>query len=341
MSGRFLVRAVESGDESALLSLAKTVHSVSLPVDAARMDERIALSCSSFAAEIPSEDRRYVFVLVDLEKGHTIGTSTIVARQGTPERPHFFFKVSRREHYSSVLQSGHVHVTLQLGENLDGPTELAGLVIESGYRRHPQRLGMLTSLTRFNFIATHRDAFRDRLLAQVMGNVTPDGRNLLWDYLGRRFVNLSYLEADEFCRRSNLFIRELFPDGEIYASILPPEARNLIGTVGPDAGGAYKLLTSLGFTETGEIDPFDGGPYLEAVIDDVELIAETKSVDIVGVTEKGGSSSIISTTLGGTFRATSALCQWGEGGLLVAPVALDVLGISVGDRVVTTPGDRR
>ena len=62
----------------------------------------------------------------------------------------------------------------------------------------------------------------------MMGPLTPDSGTPLWEYLGRRFINLSYREADLFSSRSKEFLLNLWPKGEVFVSLLPPEARALI-----------------------------------------------------------------------------------------------------------------
>ena len=86
-------------------------------------------------------------------------------------------------------------------------------------------------MIRFHFMGLRPHRFSERVIAEMMGRISPDNRNLLWDYLGRRFINLSYKEADLFCQHSKEFMTSLFPPGEIYASLLPAEARNLIAKV--------------------------------------------------------------------------------------------------------------
>ena len=86
---------------------------------------------------------------------------------------------------------------------------------------------------RFLYIARHRAAFRDEVLSELMPPLEEDGRSLLWEALGRHFTGLSYQEADRLSRENKEFIRTLFPQDPIYASLLPASAQALIGQVGP------------------------------------------------------------------------------------------------------------
>lgn len=109
------------------------------------------------------------------------------------------------------------------------------------------KLGRLLSLVRFHFIALNRDLFSDRIIAELMGPLSADGHSTMWEYLGRRFINLTYEEADRFCQYSKEFMINLLPREEIYLTLLPPEARAVVGQVGPETLPARRMLEKLGF----------------------------------------------------------------------------------------------
>ena len=99
----------------------------------------------------------------------------------------------------------------------------------------------------------------------MMAPISADGRNVFWEHFGRRFINLSYVEADRFCQYSREFMTSLLPHEDMYLTLLPPEARQGIAQVGKDTVPARKMLEALGFKYCGRIDPFDGGPHLEVM----------------------------------------------------------------------------
>ena len=123
---------------------------------------------------------------------------------------------------------------------------------------------------------TEADLAADRVIAEMMGPITMDGQSILWEYFGRRFIPLSYSEADKHCQISREFISALLPKEDIYLSLLPPEARDVVGKVGAETIPARKMLEKLGFAYTDTIDPFDGGPHLEAVTDDIPIVRGTR-----------------------------------------------------------------
>ena len=281
MGRMFVIRQAKLDDAASLLKLAKMVHFINLPADPAIINQKIHRSRKSFLGRMEDErERQFMFILEDVETGNVIGTSSVIACISWPGRPHTYFQVRRREMYSQDLQTGQVHMTLQFGTDESGPSEIGGLILSPSYRRHKERLGSFLSLVRFHFMARHRAWFADRIIAEMMGALTATSSNLLWEYLGRRFINLDYTEADMFCQHSKEFITSLMPRDEIYASLLPAEARKLIGTVGRETEPAKAMLMKLGFKYDGQIDPFDGGPYLEAQVDDISLVRDTRSAKL-------------------------------------------------------------
>ncbi|MHC5022518.1 MAG: arginine N-succinyltransferase, partial [Planctomycetota bacterium] len=239
----FLIRQARADDAATLLRFGRMVHSKNLPTAHDLILGKVRRSRRSFIGEVTERtEREFLFVLEDTQTGNVIGTSSIIAALGGPDRPHLYLQVRKHEHYSQDLQTGQVHVTLQLQADDSGPTEIGGLILSPTYRGRQEHLGSLLSLVRFHFIGLHRDWFAERIVAEMMGPLTPDSRNTLWDYLGRRFINLSYEEADRFSRDSKEFVLSLLPRGEIYVSLLPPEARNLIGKVGSEAEPALGML---------------------------------------------------------------------------------------------------
>ena len=334
----FLIRQATVDDASTLLKLAKMVHFINLPADPDIIRTKIVRSRKSFAGKSDSDrEREFMFVVEDTETGNMIGTSSIVSKISWPGHPHTYFQVRKREHYSDDLQTGQVHTTLEFGTDESGPTEIGGLILGPSYRGHKDKLGMQLSLVRFHFIGLNRQWFADRILAEMMGPLTPDSRNLLWEYLGRRFINLSFTEADRFCQRSKEFITSLFPKGEIYLSLLPPEARNLVGRVGTETEPAKRLLERIGFAYQGRIDPFDAGPYLEAQVDDIALVKTTKPVTLKGTTTRCPDIGFVSTHGAAGFRAMRCPIAESDDGVSIPPEVADVLEVKPGESIGVTP----
>lgn len=240
------------------------------------------LAAGGGLASLMQDSDLFMLVLEDLsvldEKGNpgaVLGTSQIITKMGGPGRPNVSFRLSRKEMFSSTLQVGATHILAKLFLDESGPTEIGGLILQPSYRGHKLRLGRLLSLIRFHVMGLYRPLFSDRVLAEMMGPLTPDGHNTMWEYLGRRFINLTYAEADSFCQFSKEFMTSLLPHEEIYLTLLPPEARAVIGQVGPETVPARRMLEKLGFAYRDHIDPFDGGPHLEAATSDIAIVKNT------------------------------------------------------------------
>lgn len=330
----FFIRQAQPDDAATLLKLAKMVHFINLPADPDIISRRIMQSRLSFEGKARNKrDRVFMFVLEDSETGNVIGTSSVVSCISWPGRPHTFLQVRKREFFSQDLQTGAVHLTVQLGTDETGPTEIGGLILGPSYRGHPMRLGAMLSLVRFHFIGLNRKHFADKVIAEMMGPLTPDSRNLLWEYLGRRFINLQYAEADRFCQHSKEFITSLMPKEEIYVSLLPPEARALIGRVGPETEPARAMLEGLGFRYHGQIDPFDGGPYLEAAMDDIALVKSSRSATLAEGAGPFDNEGLVSAVGAYGFRAVRTEFSLDGDTLVVSPEHVELLGASVGGTV--------
>ncbi|WP_437969579.1 arginine N-succinyltransferase [Sorangium sp. So ce260] len=276
----FEIRAAVTGDEEQLLYVARHLNSVNLPNNRDAIHEIVAESHKSFSGAIQDPRlRQYVFVLVDLTKGDRgmiVGTSMIIAQLGRRGIPYIFFDVLDEEKYSATIDKHFHHTVLRIGYSYNGPTEIGGLVLMPGYRQGPERLGTMISYVRFLYMAARADLFQEEILAELMPPLEPDGTSHLWEALGRKFTDMSYAEADLLSKKNKEFIKGLFPEGTIYASLLPEDAQRVIGKVGSQTRGVEKLLRRIGFRYAHRVDPFDGGPHFTARMDEISLVSDTR-----------------------------------------------------------------
>ncbi|MCA9613821.1 MAG: arginine N-succinyltransferase [Myxococcales bacterium] len=270
---RYEIRAVSTADADDLAELASFLDSVNLPHDRREIAPIIEHSEQSFSGEVKDPNKReYRFVLRDLDEDKTIGTSLVVAQLGRRDAPYIYFEVRKEERYSQSLDKHFIHHVLSIGYSYDGPTEIGGLVMHPESRRVKEKLGLQISYVRFLFIAMHRERFQSQLLAELLPPLEADGTSHLWEAVGRRFTDMTYREADRLSKRNKEFIRGLFPEGDIYASLLADDARDVIGRVGPQTKGVEKMLRRVGFRYVDRVDPFDGGPHFMAPTDEVTLV---------------------------------------------------------------------
>ena len=276
----FLIREALPSDLDDVMLVARHLNSVNLPADREAVHDILDLSRRSFSGEVAASRREFVFALEDGDERRVIGTSMVHAQHGHRGKPHIYFDVYDEERYSDTLDRHFVHRVLRLGFNYNGPTEIGGLALLPEYRGHPKKLGRALSYLRFLFIAAHRDAFRDDVISELLPPLEADGTSLLWEALGRRFTGLSYQEADRITQANKEFIRSLFPGSPIYTSLLPEEARAIIGAVGPATRGVERMLRAVGFRYANRIDPFDGGPHFHVRTDDIKLVKAARKLPV-------------------------------------------------------------
>jgi arginine N-succinyltransferase len=337
-----LLRDVQKTDLASLGRLAAVLNTMNLPDDERALGALIDKSVRSFSGRVKSpKEREYLFVLEDLRHEKIIGTSMVIAQHGTRESPHIFFEVSEREHYSASIDQHMRHKVLSIAYNYEGPTEIGGLVVDPPYRSTPEKPGKQLSYVRFLFMAMHRRLFRERVLAELLPPLMPDGRSHLWESVGSRFTGLSYQEADLLSRRNKEFIKELFPSSDIYASLLPKKARQVLGEVGAETRGVQRMLERIGFKYVERIDPFDGGPHFEANLQDVTLVRRFRTARVhpedleaegedmlVGVSRDTGRNR---------FRAVRTQVRLDHKSAILPARVKEVLGLEPGAKISCVP----
>ncbi|MGD0675748.1 MAG: arginine N-succinyltransferase [Polyangiaceae bacterium] len=287
MNVSYEIRSAVPADEDQLLEVAKHLNTVNLPADRAEIRSLLSHAGESFAATVRDPRRReYVFVLVDCDRKRIVGTSMIIAQLGRRDAPYIYVDVFEEERYSATLDKHFRHVVLKIGYAYNGPTEIGGLIVDPEYRKKPERLGLLISYVRFLYIKMHRESFRDELLAELLPPLEPDGTSHLWDAVGRKFTEMTYADADRLSKKNKEFVKGLFPEGAIYASLLPQNAQDVIGKVGAQTRGVEQMLRRIGFRYAWRVDPFDGGPHFTAVTDEVSLVQRAHRARVRGWLER-------------------------------------------------------
>ncbi len=339
---RYEIRGALGADEEALLELARHLNSVNLPNDRGHVRRLLEHSEKSFRGEVPERKRKFVFLICDRENGRALGTSTIIAQLGRRDAPYIYLDVIDEEKYSSALDRHFHHTVLRIGFSYDGPTELGGLVVAPEHRNAPERFGRLISSVRFLYIAEHRTLFRDQLLAELLPPLEPDGTSHLWEAFGRRFTGMSYAEADLLSSENKSFIRDLFPSGNVYASLLSADARSVIGKVGAQTKGVEKMLRRVGFRYARRIDPFDGGPHFVAPVEEVTLIQNSLRLPLqrsAAEPSAGTPHALVARSFAEApfFRAVSVPAATSREHVTIAESAASVLGAADGDVLAVLP----
>jgi arginine N-succinyltransferase len=339
-----LLRDAQRSDLKGLAALAAELDSVNLPDNPRALGQIVDRSVRSFTGRIADPlERAYVFVAEAPGTGRLVGTSMVIAKHGTRESPCTFFTLSEKEHYSSSLDRHFRHTILSLGYHFDGPTEVGGLVVRPGARRAAEKAGKQLSFVRFLYMAMHRNHFRETVLAELMGPLTPDGKSAFWEAFGAGFTGLDYQAADKLSRENKEFIQQLFPPFDVYASLLPAPARRAIGAVGAKAKPVQDMLERLGFRFVQRIDPFDGGPHYEALLESISLVKAYRTAVLAEAPLRGEAPErLVARTLPSgpsRFRAVRTPARLTAGRLALPAGATRLLSARPGEMLHLVPFD--
>src|SRR5438093_6740556 len=271
------MREATAADLSQILRLARLLDSINLPTEEDDMAALIQRSVLSFRSEIKERaDGMYLCVREDCATGHLVGTSMIIAKHGTPESPHFYLEMAADQRYSKTLKKMFRHTYLTLRRCIDGPTEVGGLIVDPPFRQNAGKVGKQLSFVRFLYLAMYPEHFEDEVVAEMMPPLTADKESLFWECYGKRVTGLSFREADKLSTKDKEFIDALFPSIPLYVCMLPVEVQEQIGQVGPDTRGAVHLLEKVGLRFLRHVDPFDGGPYYGAKVEETVLVRQLR-----------------------------------------------------------------
>ena len=277
----FLIREARTTDHRSLLRLARELDSINLPTDSAELREALVRSTRSFHGRVANRARAvYIFCAEEIATREVAGASMIIGQHGTPQSPHYYLEIDSDERYSARLRKMFRHTYLRLRHSMDGPSEVAGLIVTQAMRHRPERIGKQLSWIRFVYIGRHLKRFQDRVIAEMLPPTLGDHGNVFWDHYGRRVTGLSFREADRLSIHDKEFIRALFPDAPLYTFLLPEEVRASIGSVRDESRGAVKLLEQAGMKFLNHIDPFDGGPYYGAATAELVPIRQRRTLKL-------------------------------------------------------------
>ncbi|RUR37920.1 arginine N-succinyltransferase [Vreelandella populi] len=274
------IRPIARADVDGLLALAQQagVGFTSLPNNREFLAGKIEASARAFEERTPVNNRLYFFVLEDEDNGELAGCCAIEGQVGN-EVPFYNYRLGTLAHSSVQLDLHRTIDTLFLSSDHTGDAEVCSLFLRPEYRgeanRH-LRNGALLSKARWLFIAQFRDRFPEKVLAEMRGVFDENNRSPFWESLGKHFFPMDFSEADRLTGLGQKsFIGELMPRFPIYTTFMAEEARACIGQVHRHTRPALEMLKKEGLRWEGYIDIFDGGPTVEAYIDDVRAVRDS------------------------------------------------------------------
>lgn len=333
----FIIRPVRHEDLYQLVDLARQFNLLNLPGDKKVLSQKIERSLASFTGTLPKSQSEYLFVLEDSEEQLVVGSSLIMAKHGTEEIPHNYFKVLKVNHYSEDLGIGFIHQVLRFQTDENGPTEIGGLLVDKLYRRRPEKLGKQMSLSRFLYMGMYPERFERRVLCELTPPLTDEGRSEFWESLGRRFTGLPYQEADLLSQTHKEFISSLFPTQDIYLCLLDAKARSVVGRVGEQTKPAQHLLENIGFEYLDEVDPFDGGPHYGAETSEIAPIAQGQVCSVAEAKEAQFKEIGLVAVYRDEFRCALGSFELRDGQIVVAPKLRQMLELEPGEKVYISP----
>ncbi|MEO7635667.1 MAG: arginine N-succinyltransferase [Sphingomicrobium sp.] len=335
----FRIRPARADDVAAIFDMAKLTGGgfTNLPPDEATLEAKIARSDASFArTEEVQSGELYVFVMEDPKTKAIRGTCQVFGQVGVVQ-PFYSYHLSTLTQTSPELGKTFRNQTLTLTTNLEGSSEVGGLFL------HPEARaggwGSLLARSRYLFIKQHRARFGDVTLAELRGVMDDAGNSPFWDALAGRFFDMTFPEADQFnAVHGTKFIADLMPKTPIYIALLDEAAKAVIGHPHPSGRGALKMLEQEGFFFDRYVDIFDGGPTVTADTDDIRTIKEAQEAMVAAIAPGGTKQMLVATRhlkeFAACFATVSAL---GDKNIAIDPEAAELLGVTVGDTVLTAP----
>ncbi|MBI4226652.1 MAG: arginine N-succinyltransferase [Candidatus Omnitrophica bacterium] len=334
----FRIRQARVSDLPALWPLARQLDSYNLPADRRVLTRLVATSVRAFRGAVPKPTARYLFVMERPRDHRVVGCSLIIAKHGTPSRPHFWLDVTTAPGWGPALR---------LGMTTDGPTELGGLVLLPRFRGHRERLGRQLSYARVAYLAAHPERGEPEILVEYLPPLTRAGDSRFWRAFGGPLTGLSYREADRRSVTDTAFIRRAFPRTPVPLDRFPPAVRRDLGVVHPAAAGACRRLRAIGFRDLRQVEPFDGGPYYGARLADLTLVRRMRPGRLVAAAEQGLSPQgtvpvprdglLCTAPARGEFRAVAATYRWRHDQVEVSAMVMKMLEGQPGMPVHVTP----
>ena len=347
----FYIRPIARDDVASVLALSERTGTglTTLPANRERLASRIERSLASFAGTAERADQCYMFVLVDGLSGNAtgdpdriVGISAIEAAVGLTE-PFYNFHVGTLVHASRALDVYTVAPTLFLANDHTGHTELCSLFLDQGFRHGKN--GVLLAKSRLLFIAEFAQLFSPKIIAELRGRLTPDGKSPFWEGLGRHFFAMEYSTADYLTGiGQKSFIAELMPKHPVYVNLLPADARDAIGVVHTDTVPARTMLEQEGFRYEGYVDIFDAGPTVECFRDDIHAVRQSQVLPVTLEEEDPVPDSLTDDVLWlvanrslQDFRVLVVAAPARADRFPLKPYAATTLGVADGDTVRAVP----
>jgi len=247
------------------------------------------------------------------------------------DRPHVSYHVGCTVHAAAELGLFHRQRTLLLGHDHTGASELADIAwLQQGAPLAEQaaalRLGVRAALLA---VAMQRRAYAATLVAELPGPRDSAGQSPFWHGLGRRFyAGDPQAAAQQHGPAWRSLVAALLPRQPVYASFLPSAAATAIGQVAPAAALLADVLEDAGLRYSHHVNVEDGGPVLEAMLDDLPGVATARRWTLAADAPPPGAPAMLLGTTGATraLRGAAQAMPGPHGKLRVALATRQRLG---------------
>ncbi len=311
----------------------------SLMLDDKAMAAKLEYTRASFAANVAEAGaERYFLALEHVESGALAGCCGVKATIG--EVPPFFNFRLITEAQSSPVVNRRFDMRVLIGVNdFTGCSEVGSLFVRPEHRAHG--IGRMVAQSRYLLMASAPHRFREQVVSELRGVISPDGVSPFWDAVGQHFFRMDFAEADRLSATTdNQFILDLTPQHPIYVDLLAESARAVIGQCHKDGEGARKLLEWEGFTFSNVIDIFDGGPLMSVRRNHIRTLRESRRLRLeLAADASVGKRALVAVDMLGGFRCVQARVGLENGGAAVDAATLAALGLDAGAQALVWVDD--
>ena len=252
--------------------------------DAAAFARLVAGSQAAFTTG-EATTRRHVFVLSESEPAAgdrapagLLGAGVLAGRSGL-DWPRYSFRRGIAVHASAELKMFNAAETLVLSNDHTGCAEIGlPFMASADAGRAPERLLIDAMLL---YVALHPDRFAGTLVAELPGIVTANGNAPFWLGLGRHFHAGEVPREDPFLPSpARSHIARLLPKHPLYSSFLGGDAQACIGQRALAGRTAAEALHAQGFRYRNHVAIVDGGPVVEAEVEDLRAVRASRSARV-------------------------------------------------------------
>lgn len=331
----FVIRPIKEDDLEGLMNLLTDAgHGLtSLPKDEKIIKDKIVHSARSFKyrADKPNGET-YLFIMEELFTGRVVGISGIISKIGGFQA-YYFYRLEQETMKSEMLKVSKDITSLHFEKIHAGPAEICSLFLDPEFRNSQN--GRFLSLSRFLFMAENRACFEDQVIAEMRGRVNEDGRSPFWDAVGKKFMDIEFVQADYLTMRSKDFIDELLPKYPIVKELLPVDAQEVVGKVHELTEPAKKILEQEGFEFSGLVGIFEPGPVLKAQTNNVRALKESKVLKIKAIEESEIDSPVFVISNSGVrdFKACLGKAIIEQDEVTISAVTATALKLKLGENI--------